>query len=402
MQLERYGHGGDLRTAEDAYGIPADEWLDFSSNMNPWGPPEAVGDLLRDRWRDIVRYPDPAVRKLRAKLSSVYDVPMDSILVGNGAAELIELAVRLLRPATTLLARPSFSEYEEAVRKIGGYIAEWPLHAEDDFRVPDLRHWARHGAVDADAWTGQAVNDGDPNHPAGRDCASDDSNRPTGRDRERSLQIDRTIFLGHPNNPTGRLVPDEALRGLVQSGAQLIVDEAFMDFVPDEAGRSLLREAAASDRVVVIRSMTKFYAVPGIRLGFLVAHPDRVRRLAALQTQWSVNFFAQLIGEAVLDDHAYAARTREWLAGERPWLAGRLQALGLRVVPSDVNFLLVSLPEDGGWTALRLQQAMAAHGIMIRDASLFKGLDTSYFRVAIRLRHENERLIRALQEVLSR
>jgi len=356
MQLERYGHGGDLRTAEDAYGIPADEWLDFSSNMNPWGPPEAVGELLRDRWRDIVRYPDPAVRKLRAKLSTVYGVLADSILVGNGAAELIELAVRLLRPATTLLARPSFSEYEEAVRKIGGNIAEWPLHAEEGFLVPDLRQWA---------------------------------------------QPDRAVFLGHPNNPTGRLVPDETLRGLMQSGAQLFVDEAFMDFVPDEADRSLLREAAVSDRIIVIRSMTKFYAVPGIRLGFLVAHPDRVRRLAALQTQWSVNFLAQLIGEAVLDDHAYAARTREWLAQERPWLTGRLQALGLLVVPSDVNFLLASLPAETGFTAARLQQAMAAHGIMIRDASLFKGLDASYFRVAIRLRRENERLIRALQEVLA-
>ncbi len=381
MQLERYGHGGDLRTAEDAYGIPADDWLDFSSNMNPWGPPEAVGDLLRDRWRDIVRYPDPAVRKLRAKLSAVYDVPMDSILVGNGAAELIELAVRLLRPVTTVLARPSFSEYEEAIGKIGGNIAEWPLHAEDDFRVPDMRNWVWQGTAGANAMAGQSSCSGSLDLP-----------RP----------MERTIFLGHPNNPTGRLVPDGVLRDLVQSGAQLIVDEAFMDFVPDEAGRSLLREAAASDRVIVIRSMTKFYAVPGIRLGFLVAHPDRVRRLAALQTQWSVNFLAQLIGEAVLDDHAYAARTREWLARERPWLVGRLQDLGLRVVPSDVNFLLASLPAASGFTALRLQQAMAAHGIMIRDASLFKGLDASYFRVAIRLRHENERLIRALQEVLKR
>lgn len=380
MQLERYGHGGDLLTAEDTYGIPADEWLDFSSNMNPWGPPESVGDLLRERWRDIVRYPDPAVRRLRAKLSDVYGVPTDSILVGNGAAELIELAMRWLRPAETLLARPSFSEYEEAVRKIGGNVAEWPLHAEDDFRVPDLRQWVRQGAGEASAGTGRSAGLGEP--------AS-------------TVRTDRAIFLGHPNNPTGRLVPDEVWRGLMQSDAQLIVDEAFMDFVPDEAGRSLLREAAASDRVIVIRSMTKFYAVPGIRLGFLVAHPDRVRRLAALQTQWSVNFFAQLIGEAVLDDHAYAARTREWLAEERPWLAGRLQALGLRVVPSDVNFLLVALPAGSGWTALRLQQAMAAQGIMIRDASLFAGLDASYFRIAVRLRHENERLIRTLQEVLS-
>src|SRR5690606_24959176 len=101
-----------------------------------------------------------------------------------------------------------------------------------------------------------------------------------------------------------------------------------------------------------------------------------------------------------LDEDAYAARTRAWLAEERPWLAGRLQALGLQVVPSDVNFLLVSLPPALGLTAAQLQQAMARRGVMIRDASLFKGLGPAYFRIAIRLRHENERLLRELEAIV--
>lgn len=359
MQLERYGHGGDLRTAEEAYGIPADRWLDFSSNMNPWGPPEAVGELMRERWREIAHYPDPGVRKLRAKLSDVYGVPVESILVGNGAAELIELVVRLLNPANTLLAQPSFSEYEEAALKAGSSVRGVPLDARDDFCVPDFKRTA-----------------------------------------EQAAALHQAIFLGHPNNPTGRLIPDEVLRPLAASGAQLILDEAFMDFVRDEAERSLIRTASKSERVVVIRSMTKFYAVPGIRLGFLVAHPDLVRKLAALQTQWSVNYLAQLIGEAVLDDRAYAARTHDWLAEERPWLVERLRSLGLRVVPSDVNFLLAALPPACSMNAKQLQHALARRGIMIRDASLFKGLDDCYFRIAIRLRHENERLVQQLEAVL--
>ncbi|WP_027085772.1 threonine-phosphate decarboxylase CobD [Cohnella panacarvi] len=354
MELERYGHGGDLLTATEAFGRPEEDWLDYSSNMNPFGPPEVVGELMRERWRDIARYPDPAARGLRNKLSQAYGIPPESILVGNGAAELIDLVVRELRPAETILARPSFTEYEDAVRKAGGRTIPEPLL---------------------------------------RECAFELSNAPDAGER--------TVFLGHPNNPTGRIVPARVLDALRLSGTRMMLDEAFLDFLPDEEGISYIRHAAESPRIQVIRSMTKFYAIPGIRLGFLVAHPDIVRRLKGAQTHWSVNFLAQLIGEAVLDERAYAERTRAWLQEERPWLMGELSRLGLTVFPSDTNFLLVSLPGETGMDARRLQRAMARHGILIRDASLFDGLDASCFRLAIRLRRDNERLIRALKEALS-
>jgi len=356
QQLERYGHGGDLRTATEQYGIPEENWLDFSSNMNPWGPPEVVFKIMRDRWREIIRYPDPAVRGLRAKLADKYSIPAESILVGNGAAELIDLVIRVLNPSETILARPSFSEYEEAVEKVGGRIRELPLDAEHGFLL-------------------QAANTAE-------------------------VSENRYLFLGHPNNPTGRLIPSETLQSLEDSGAGMILDEAFMDFVPDEENHSYIRKAAKSERVIVIRSMTKFYAVPGIRLGFMVAHPRLIERLSAVQTQWSVNFLAQLIGEAALDDNDYAKRTVAWLQKEKLYLIDKLGGLGLSVVPSDVNFLLVSLPRNIGWDVRRLQRAMAERGIMIRDASLFKGLDQSYFRVAVRLREDNEKLIAALTSIL--
>ncbi len=353
MGLERYGHGGDLETATETYGRPAEGWLDFSSNMNPWGPPEMVGRLMSEHWREIARYPDPAVRRLRRKLSETYQIPEESILAGNGAAELIDLAVRVLKPEETALACPSFSEYEEAVLKTGGQVRGVFLRRDLAFELQDAEPFAS-----------------------------------------------RTVFLGHPNNPTGRLVPQPVLQRLWESGANMILDEAFMDFVPDEGSRSWIRTAAESKRVQVIRSMTKFYAIPGIRLGFIVAHPDLIRKLAEKQTPWSVNFLAQLIGEAVLDERDYAERTRAWLLEERPWLVGRLSALGLTVVPGEANYLLVSLPENSGWDAAKLQRAMAQKGIMIRDASLFRGLDASYFRVAVRLRRDNERLLKALEECL--
>ncbi len=355
MTLERYGHGGDLRSATEAYGQPAVDWLDYSSNMNPWGPPDVVAHIMREHWREITRYPDPAVRGLRSKLSEAYQIPMDSIIVGNGAAELIDLVIRVLCPEETVLARPSFSEYEEAVHKTGGRISDLLLRADQQFELK----------IDS------------------------------------GIIASRNVFLGHPNNPTGRLIPMPVLNELRDSGMGLILDEAFMDFLPDEKDHSYIRHASESEHIVVIRSMTKFYAIPGIRLGFLVAHPQLIRRMKVIQTQWSVNYLAQLIGEAVLDEHDYATTTRAWLVEERAWLTGQLQVLGLIVYPSDVNFLLISMPKHIGMNVQQLQRAMAERGILIRDASLFQGLDTSYFRIAIRFRHDNERLLKALKECVS-
>lgn len=358
--LEVYGHGGDWITAEETYGRPADGWLDYSANMNPWGPPPSVEQTILGSWRDIARYPDPAVRGLRRKLAGTYGIPEESILVGNGAAELIDLAVRALKPSSAGLAQPAFTEYGDALRKAGVPCREVRLRAENGF-LP--------GDDDLAALVPPAQ--------------------------------DGFVFLGHPNNPTGRLLPRSAIARLRETGRALLLDEAFMDFVPDEEDHSWLREAASSRQLVVFRSMTKFYAIPGIRLGFLVSHPSLVAELAALQPPWSVNFLAQRIGEAVLEERAYAERTRAWLQAERPRLIRGLQDLGLAVVPGDVNYLLVTLPPSAGFDVKRLQALLARRGILIRDASLFAGLDGRYFRIAVRLREENERLLRELGEALT-
>ncbi|MEF3302780.1 threonine-phosphate decarboxylase CobD, partial [Paenibacillus sp. GYB003] len=356
--LERYGHGGDLTTAEAVFGKPSDRFLDFSSNMNPLGPPDIVGKLLAEKWRELARYPDPAVRGLRRTIAARYRIPEESVLVGNGAAELIDLTVRALKPRRVGLARPSFSEYEEAALKIGASVVDIPLTEADGFALRE-----------------QPV-------------------------REAAAACD-LLVLGHPNNPTGRLADPDMLKRLARDRVPLVVDEAFVDFAPDERSASLIRLAAESERLFVIRSMTKFFAIPGIRLGFMVAHPDAIRMLAGLQVPWSVNAIAQWIGEAVFEDGDFAERTHRWLAEERPWLADRLQALGLRVYPSDVNFLLASLPDRFGFGVKELQRRMGEKGVLIRDASLFAGLGPAYVRVAVRLREENAVLIERLGEALA-
>lgn len=359
--LERYGHGGDLRTAEEAFGKPADSFVDFSSNMNPLGPPSGVRQALL-AYADIIgQYPDPAVRGLRNKLALHHNIDEQSILIGNGAAELIDLVVRALQPKLTTLAIPCFDEYRDAVRKIGGVIHEIKLSAESLF---ELEAELEQFSVVAEEGT--------------------------------------LIMLGSPNNPTGQLVDPEVIRFLLKSGAYIVIDEAFMDFVPNESRYSLIKEASCNDRLFVIRSMTKFYSIPGIRLGYIVGTPKGLSGLKRLQVPWSVNSLAQQIGETVLDEAEFAERTLQWLETEKPWLTAKLQEIGFDVNPSAVNYLLLRIPQSLGLSASMLQLEMGKQGVLIRDASRFPGLDHTYIRVAIKLREQNELLLNALRQILER
>lgn len=357
--LERYGHGGDLKTAEEAFGLAADRFVDFSSNMNPLGPPEGVNRTLQTYADVIGQYPDPAVRGLRRKLAEKHRIDEQSIVIGNGAAELIDLAVRALQPKLTALAVPCFDEYGDAVRKIGGAVHEIRLNADNGFLLDR-----------------------------------------SGEQLEEIAQSGALFMLGSPNNPTGRLVDPGLVRSLLEKGASVIVDEAFMDFVPEEPEFSLIQEATRHERLFVIRSMTKFYSIPGIRLGYIVGMPRSLSGLRRLQVPWSVNSLAQLIGEAVLEESDFARRTLDWLERERPWLAGRLESLGFEAVPSSANYLLARIPREAEISASMLQLEMGRRGVLIRDASRFPGLDHTYIRVAVKLREQNERLVNTLADVM--
>ncbi|MBW7473186.1 threonine-phosphate decarboxylase CobD [Paenibacillus oenotherae] len=364
--LERFGHGGDLLTAQELYGDVADDFIDFSANMNPFGPPPCVAELL-GRYGEMIRhYPDPAVRGLRGKLARHHGVESSNILVGNGAAELIDLVCRLLRPAHTILAQPCFVEYGDAAEKSGSSIAAIVLKADNEFRLTEQMVRGKLASL-----------------------------------REAGIEGGTTLwFFGSPNNPTGKLVDPAIIRLLLHEGERVVIDEAFMDFVPEGDTYSLVKEAAAHERLFVIRSMTKFYAIPGIRVGYMVGTPELISALQKLQIPWSVNSLAQAIGEAVLEEHEYSRSTLHYVAAERQWLGDGLSSIGLEVHESAANYLLVSIPPHYGWTAGSLQQALGSRGILIRDASRFQGLDASYCRLAVRLREDNVKLLQALRDLL--
>lgn len=368
-QLERFGHGGDRLTAAERFGGRPEEFLDFSSNIHPLGPPPKVIEALSEAVKGgkpeaLIQYPDPMSRRLRDKLAERISVSPEELLIANGAAELVDLAVQVFRPRRVGVVYPCFSEYERAARIHGCSVVS--------ARAREERHFV-----------------------------------PTEEELCSLIRRSDLVFLGYPNNPTGLFPPKAVLERAALEAARsdtiLVVDEAFIDFVSDGEERSLIGNLSSFPTTLLLRSMTKFYALPGLRLGYAVGRRDWIERLFECKIPWSVNALAQIAGEAALEDEAYQREAENWGAAEREELASGLRQTGAAdVFPSETNFLLLRLrTSEGRGASGRLQERMGRQGILIRDASTFSGLDDRFVRVAVRTRRENERLLDALRRVWS-
>jgi threonine-phosphate decarboxylase len=348
-------HGGDVYHLARTLGLDLSELLDFSANINPLGFPPAIAGAVQQSLREIVHYPDRRCLELKKALAAYHGLRPEEVLVGNGSTELIYLAARALRPREALIVAPAFSEYEHALK-----VAQVPV----EFQVTTE---AQNFTLDQ------------PLDPRGTDL----------------------VFLANPASPSGALLPPDLLlesaAALDAAGAYLLLDEAFIDFV-EEA--SLKPHLARFPRLLILRSFTKFFAIPGMRLGYLLAAPEVIKLLAAVQEPWSVSTPVQAAGRACLQDLDYMARSRTLVSQEREFLLQGLSSLpGLHPFPSAVNYLLVKLTRPD-WTAARLQKDLLSHKIVIRDASNFRGLDERFFRIAVRRREENQRLLKALEHFL--
>lgn len=349
-------HGGDIYGAAEALAQTGSgrEILDFSASINPMGMPEAGVKAFHESLGWTAHYPDPEVRELRRAIAAHHGVSVDSILCGNGSTELISLVPRALSLQKVATPSPTFSEYERAVNRAGGEVIPVPLDPARNFD-PDPETLARQ-AEQADA-----------------------------------------LFLCNPNNPTGRLVEREAVLRIADHCERrkiyFMVDETFGDFCP---GHSILAEAATNPYLLSLRSFTKFYGMPGLRLGYLVAHPSAIERIREFQDAWSIGVPAQRVGVAVLSDSGYMERTLDLIAREREFLSEGLKETGwLEPIPSAANFLLVRIT-DPAVTPDMLCEKTAKSGILLRNCRSFPGLDR-YVRIAVKSREENKRLLEALQ-----
>jgi len=304
--------------------------LDFSTNVNPLGLPESVKLALSEHFSDYSRYPDPTCKELKKELSRKLNITERQLLFGNGASELILAVCAALKPKMAMTLMPTFSEYERSVRLYGGSTCNSPESA--DF-----------------------------------------------------------AFICNPNNPTGQMVGEGYILELLERGLTVVVDECFIDFTAATSMRYYIEQFP---KLLVLNAFTKFYAMAGLRLGYLVGNPQLLEKISEYLPTWSVSAPAQIAGIAALSELNWRERTLEVITTERRYLAEQLKNLGLQVTPGEANFLLLKSDKP-------MFRMLKEFGVLVRDCSNFEGLDEHYFRIGVKLRRENERLIEAVKNVLN-
>ena len=329
-------------------GLDPDAVLDFSVNSNPFGPAPAVRAALAAV--PIDRYPDREALALRRALASRLDLPIDQIMVGNGTAELLWLAAfAFLNPGDrVLVVGPTFGEYARAAALMNAHVEWWTARPEQDFRIdpPAITHRLQQF-------------------------------RPT------------LVFLCNPNNPTGRTLDPKVIAGWTRAHPNTLfaVDEAYLSFAPGLASALTM----GADNLLVLRSMTKDYALAGLRLGYAVGHATLITALNRVRPPWNVNALAQAAGVAALNAEAHFRESLRRLADAREELVAGLSALGWTPLPSAVHFFLVHVGDGAAF-----RRRLLRHGILVRDCASF-GLP-AYVRIATRKPEENARLLQALVE----
>lgn len=347
-------HGGDIRRIGSRYGVDPEKLLDFSSNINPLGHPKGFRRALCSVFDEIVRYPEIAYHPLSSTISRQLGVDREKILLGNGSTELLYLLPLALKLQRCIICSPSYTDYERALKRTGISTDVFQAKEKDNF------HWDLVRL----------------------------SRKVPGYDM---------VVIGNPNNPTSVYTPKQKILDLVHAHPQtrFLVDEAFIDFLP---GPASLIGADMPPNLLVLKSLTKFYAIPGLRLGCLVASGELINRFSTFQEPWTVNCLAAGAGEFLLQQNDYKEKTQAFISREKEYLFRGLAAVpGLKPFPPAVNFILVKIVR-ADITSADLKDKMIRKGILIRDCANFKGLSNRYFRVSVNTRKENRWLLAELRK----
>ncbi|MEH2197897.1 threonine-phosphate decarboxylase CobD [Nostoc sp.] len=349
--MRQPAHGGNLAWAAALASCPPDAILDFSASISPLGPPNSAIAAIMSQLGNLKHYPDPNYSELRLALSHFHQLPPEWILPGNGSAELLTLVGReLAQLAATILITPAFGDYYRTLAAYNANVLECPLSLVTG-------HWSL--------------------------------TKEKGEKRN-----DKGLLLNNPHNPTGKIFSRDSILPYLEQFALVVVDEAFMDFVPPDEEQSLIPVVQEYANLVILRSLTKFYSLPGLRLGYAIAHPDCLAKWQLWRDPWPVNTLAAAAAIAALQDTEFQQQTWAWLPPARNQLfQGLAKILGFQPQVSAANFLLVESQKS---TSQLQQQLLKHHQILIRDCLSFKELGDRFFRVAVREESDNQRLLTAL------
>lgn len=353
-----YDHGGNVFTAARELGVAPDQVIDFSASINPLGMSSSVRSALIGSLGSLIHYPDASHKELKQALGEFHDLSPDHFTIANGSTELIYNLPSLIPGRKALIVSPSFSEYVRALNQHHWEVQHFILKPENHFSIDtDELERVLAGGFDA-------------------------------------------LFICNPGNPSGKLYPEQTIEKIstlcLAAGTFLVLDEAFMDFCEEASAKRLI---AQSENAVLLRSMTKFFGIPGLRLGYAVSNASFAERLDSMGGPWRVNTLALAAGAAALRDVRHNRESLEFVRqGRRDLMEGLADFSQLKLYPASANYLLVEIGE--GMTARELGERLIPHRILIRDCASFAGLSERFFRIAVRTGDENRRLLECLGRIL--
>lgn len=379
-------HGGNIYKVFREKNIK--EILDYSSNINPYGIPESLKKRITENLEVLERYPDPDYVELRQKLANLNKVNLSDIILGNGATEIIFLFMKVINPKKILIVSPTFGEYERAVKatEIPGDTVSLSCSNGDNKNVENKKIEIEYFELKE----------------------SDDFKLNIGNLKNELENKYDLLIICNPNNPTGKFLKlaqtEEILKECNKYDTKLFIDEAFIEFLADGMKESIINTEENKKNLFVTRAFTKFFAIPGLRLGYgMYFDKELEKKISEKKEPWSVNNFAEMAGSTVLDDAEYIEKTLKWIAEEKKYMYEKLNEIsGMKVYETEVNFITGKIDEklfSEGLNVKILREKMLEQGILIRDASNFKFLDERFFRLAIKDRASNERVIEAMKEI---
>ncbi len=338
-------HGGDIYQYSKV--------LDFSTSVNPYGPPKGIVETLKKCAGQINTYPDTECRKLREALAQKLEVEKRQLVMGNGAADLIFSLCQAVKPKKALIPVPSFLEYERALKVMDCKITFYETHKEEGFCL-------RSDFIDAIT---------------------------------KDVDI---VFLCNPGNPTGAMINRNLLKDIIEKCQEtetyVVVDECFIPFIPGAKKNTVKHLAKSYDRLFVLNAFTKIYGMPGIRLGFgLTGNLELLERIKRVTQPWNISTLAQAAGIAALQEDKFIADSLKKIEEEKRRMIIALSKGGYLIYESAANYIFFEGNED-------LAEQCLKKNILIRDCGSFRGLEDGYYRISVRTRWENEMLLKILIE----
>lgn len=344
-------HGGDVTGYELEYNKKP---IDFSANINPLGVPEGVKKAIINSISNINMYPDPLCRKLIDEISNFENIDKKNIICGNGAADLIFSFVFALKPKKAIIPIPTFAEYEQALNSINCEIDYYYMKSENNFKIDET---ILDKLID---------------------------------------EID-VIFICNPNNPTGEIIEKKLLEKIVyrckEKNIFVVLDECFNSFL-DKSEEFTMKDKLYNDNLFILKAFTKLYAMAGVRLGYAFLNNNvLIEKINQIRQPWSVSSVAQEAGISALKEIEYVKKTKKIIKTERDFLISQLKNLDADVIGSKANYIFFKFDDR------ELDKKFRKKGILIRSCGNYKGLDNTYYRIAVKNHEENTIFIKNFDEI---